>query len=101
MEIESFRQFNEEKKWIKDAIKNKGALRKSLGKKKGDKITDGEIDSELQALRGRDKDKKKPGTQLGKRDSKKYKRLNLAKTLSKLKESLESDINIVKFENFN
>ena len=58
--IEKFEQFNEEKgdKWIKDAVKKPGSLRKSMRKKKGEKITKGEIDSELQALRGKDKDKK-------------------------------------------
>ena len=61
MSISSFNSFNEEKKdkWIKDAIKHPGSLRKSLKKKEGEKITKSEIDSELQALKGKDKDPKK------------------------------------------
>ena len=36
---------NESKsKWIKDAIKKPGSLRKSLGKKEGEKISKSEID---------------------------------------------------------
>jgi hypothetical protein len=35
--------------WIKDAIKKPGSLRKSLHKNKGEKISNIEIDSELQA----------------------------------------------------
>ena len=85
--IKSFNSFNEKKNWIKDAISNKGSLKKSLGKKEGEKISKTEIDSELQALRGKDKDKSKKGVQgLSKRDLTKYKRLNLAKTLKGLKE---------------
>jgi hypothetical protein len=89
MNIKSFTSFNEEKseKWIKDAIKNPGSLRKSLKKKKGEKISNTEIDSELQALRGKDKDPKKKGVQgLSKNDLAKYRKLNLAKTLKSLKE---------------
>ena len=43
-------------KWIQDAIKKPGSLRKSLNKKEGEKISKNEIDSELQALKGKDKD---------------------------------------------
>lgn len=92
--IERFNQFNEEKseKWIKDAIKKPGSLRKSMKKKKGEKITNTEIDSELQALRGKDKNKSKKGIQgLSKRDLTKYRKLNLAKTLKGLKEHQETD----------
>ena len=79
-------EFNEKKKnWIKDAIKNPGALKKSLGKKDDEKISKKEIDSELSKLKAKDKDKKKPGTQLDKKDATKKRRLELAKTLSKLK----------------
>jgi hypothetical protein len=100
--IQSFEKFNEEKgdKWIKDAIKKPGSLRKSMKKKKGEKITKSEIDSELQALKGKDKDKKKPGVQLGKRDATKYKRLNLAKTLKSLKED-NGNQNYMFFNNLN
>jgi hypothetical protein len=84
--IISFEDFtiNEEENWIKDAIKHPGALRKSLGKKKGEKISKSEINSEIAELKAKDRDPKKPGVQLGKRDSRKYKRLNLAKTLKKM-----------------
>lgn len=88
MKIESFDEFNEKKKnWIKDAIKKPGSLKKSLGKKKKDKLDLSEIEGELKKLIAKDKDEKKPGTQLNKRDSKKKKRLELAKTLSKMNES--------------
>jgi hypothetical protein len=74
-----------EKKWIQDAIKHPGALRKSMGKKEGEKLTKSEINKELSKLKAKDKDKEKPGVQLGASDAKKYKRLNLAKTLRKFK----------------
>lgn len=78
-------EFNEKKNWIKDAISNKGSLKKSLGKGKDDKISKSEINAELSKLKAKDKDKKKPGTQLDKKDATKKRRLELAKTLSKLK----------------
>ena len=71
MSIQSFNSFNEEKseKWIKDAIKKPESLRKSMKKKEGEKIKSSEIDSELQALKGKDKDKSKKGVQgLSKKD---------------------------------
>ena len=85
--IQSFDSFNEEKNWIKDAIKKPGALRKSLHKKKGEKISKSEINSELSKLKSKDRDPEKPGTQLGKRDAKKFKRLNLAKTFKSMHEA--------------
>ena len=94
MSISSFSSFNEEKKdkWIKDAIKNPGSLRKSLNKKEGEKITKGEIDSELQALKAKDKDPKKKGVQgLKGKDLSKFRKLNLAKTLKGLKEHQETN----------
>lgn len=92
MKLESFDEFNEKKKnWIKDAIKKPGSLKRSLGKKKDDKLNLSEIESELKKLVAKDKDKKKPGTQLGKKDSKKKKRLELAKTLSKMNESISDN----------
>lgn len=78
-------KFNEKKKWIKDAIKNPGSLKKSLDKKDDEKISKSEINAELSKLKAKDKDKKKPGTQLDKKDATKKRRLELAKTLSKLK----------------
>ena len=88
MEIEKFNSFNE-KKWIKDAIKNPGALKKSLGKEEGEKLTKSEIAEELKKLKAKDKDKEKPGTQLDKKDATKKRRLELAKTLGSLKENHE------------
>ena len=84
--IKNFSSFNEEKKWIKDAIKNPGALKKQLGKEEGEKLTKKEIQEEINKLKAKDKDKDKPGTQLGKKDATKKRRLELAKTLSSLKE---------------
>ena len=84
-------EFNEKKNWIKDAIKNPGALKKSLGKKDDEKISKKEIDSELSKLKAKDKDKKKPGTQLDKKDATKKRRLELAKTLRKLKAIKENN----------
>ena len=70
-----------ESKWIQDAIKSPGSLRRSMRKKKGEKISNTEINTELSKLRKKDRDKETPGVQLGSSDAKKYKRLNLAKTL--------------------
>ena len=91
MSISSFSSFNEEKKdkWIQDVIKKPGALKKSLGKGKDDKITKTEIEKELSKLKAKDKDKKKPGTQLDKKDATKKRRLELAKTLKSIKENHE------------
>ena len=50
---------NNSKNWIKDAIKNKGGLRKSLNKSKDEKITKDEIDFEIEKLKKKDKDKSK------------------------------------------
>lgn len=88
--IERFDKFNEEKgnKWIQDAIKKPGSLRKSLKKKKDEKITKGEIESELKELKKKDKDKSKKGIQgLSKRDLSKLRKLNLAKTLKGMNEN--------------
>jgi len=99
--IKSFDMFNESKdKWIKDAIKNPGSLRKSMGKKEGEKITISEIDSELKELKKKDKDNKKPGVQLNKKDASNYKRLNLAKTLKSMKENRDTK-NYMFFNNLN
>ena len=89
--LQSFESFNEEKKdkWIQDAIKKPGALKKSLGKDKDEKITKTEIEKELSKLKAKDKDKKKPGTQLDKKDATKKRRLELAKTLKSIKENHE------------
>lgn len=93
--IKNFENFstNEKKKdkWIKDAIKKPGSLRKELKKKEGEKITKGEIDTELQALKGKDKDPKKKGVQgLKGKDLSKFRKLNLARTLKSMKEHQET-----------
>jgi hypothetical protein len=75
----------ESRRWIQDAIKNPGSLRRRLHKRKGEKISDIEIDSELQALKARDKNKSKSGLQLNKRDRSKQRQLVLAKTLKGIK----------------
>ena len=83
--ILKFNEFvTEESKWIQDAIKRPGALRRKLDIKKGEKITDEEIDSELDKLKAKDKDKNKPGLQLSKKDRRTERQLNLAKTLREL-----------------
>ena len=74
-----------EKKWIQDAIKRPGSLRRKLHKGKGEKISSSEIEDELASLRKKDKDREKDGVQLGARDRRKYQQLNLAKTLRKFK----------------
>jgi len=82
--FESFENISEEKgeKWIQDAIKRPGALRKKLGKKGEEKISKGEIEDELSKLKKKDKDPKKSGVQgLSKRDLTKLRQLNLAKKL--------------------
>ena len=96
--IKSFDSFNEEKNWIKDAVKKPGSLRKSLHKKKGEKISKGEISSEISKLKKKDRDKDKPGLQLGNKDKKKYKRLLLARTLKSMKEG-EDTKNYMFFSN--
>lgn len=86
--FESFENISEEKgeKWIQDAIKRPGALRKKLGKKGEERISKGEIEDELSKLKKKDKDPKKSGVQgLSKRDLTKLRQLNLAKTLKGLK----------------
>jgi len=72
-------------KWIADAIKRPGALRRKLHKGKGEKISGEEISSELSKLKKKDKDKEKPGLQLSASDRRKQKQLVLAKTLKGMK----------------
>ena len=93
---------NEKKKekWIQDAIKSPGSLRKSLKKKEGEKITKSEIEDEMSKLKKKDKDPKKKGVQgLSKSDLKKFRKLNLAKTLKGLKESHSETDNYMFFAN--
>jgi hypothetical protein len=89
-QFESFEKISEEKgeKWIQDAIKKPGSLRKKLNKKGEEKISKGEITDEISKLKKKDKDPKKSGVQgLSKKDLTKLRQLNLAKTLKGMKES--------------
>ena len=80
-------EISESKRWIQDAVRKPGSLRRKLKKRKGETISSSEIDSELQALKSRDKDRRKPGLQLSKRDRTKHKELVLARTLKGLRET--------------
>lgn len=81
-EIKSFDAFIGEakKKWIGDIDMKKGALKKDLGK---EEITAEDIAKVEKKLKAKDKDKKKPGLQLDKKDAKTHKRAVLAKNLMK------------------
>jgi hypothetical protein len=70
-----------DKKWIKKAIKHTGALHKSLGVKKDEKIPLEKITSKIEELEKEAKGDKK----LDKKESKLLRRLNLAKTMKKFK----------------
>lgn len=72
-------------KWIQDAIKRPGSLRKKLKKGEEEKISDEEISDELSKLKKKDKDKEKPGLQLSASDRRKQKQLVLARTLKGMK----------------
>ena len=79
---------NETKKeeWIQNALKKPGALKKSMGKGKSEKLSTSDLDMEMSKLKKKDTDPNKKGVQgLGKSDLLKLKRINLAKTLRKLK----------------
>jgi hypothetical protein len=81
-----------DEKWIKDAIKRPGALRKKMKKEEGEKITKSEIAEEISKLKDKDKDPDKKGIQgLNKKDLTKLRQLNLAKTLKGLKEHQENE----------
>ena len=87
-------QAKEAGRWIQNAVKRPGALRKKLGTKKGEKISLEKINQEMRKLKAKDTNKKKAGVQgLTKADLKTYKQLNLAKTLrglAKKKQAKES-----------
>ena len=75
------REVLEEKNWIKGAIKKPGALRKSMGVKKGEKIPAAKINKKIATLRKKGEGDKK----LTKPERTELARLNLAKTLKKMK----------------
>ena len=71
----------EEKNWIKGAIKKPGALRKSMGAKKGEKIPMEKINKKISTLKKKGEGDKK----LTKPERTELSRLTLAKTLRKMK----------------
>ena len=71
----------EEKDWIKGAIKKPGALRKQMGAKQGEKIPMEKINKKIAALKKKGEGEKK----LTKPERTELARLNLAKTLRKMK----------------
>ena len=71
----------EEKNWIKGAIKKPGALRKQMGAKKGEKIPMEKINKKIATLKKKGEGEKK----LTKPERTELARLNLAKTLRKMK----------------
>ena len=75
------REVLEEKNWIKGAIKKPGALRKSMGVKKGEKIPAEKINKKIATLHKKGEGDKK----LTKPERTELARLNLAKTLRKMK----------------
>lgn len=98
--IKGFDEFiNEAKKesWIAKLDMKKGALKKEMNKKK---LTKSDLSKKEASLKKKDKDKKKPGLQLNKKDAKTAKRVTLAKNLMKasgaIKESREQALNEVK-----
>ena len=70
-----------EANWIKGAIKKPGALRKSVGVKKGEKIPAAAINKKIATLHKKGEGDKK----LTKPERTELRRLNLAKTLRKMK----------------
>ena len=80
-----FKTLNESN-WIAGAIEHKGALKKDLGLDADKKVTTSLITKEIDKLKEKDKDERKPGIQgLTKSDLHLLKRLNLAKTLAKVR----------------
>lgn len=73
-------------KWIQKAIKKPGSLKSLMGKGKGEKISKSELDKEMGKLKKKDTDPSKKGIQgLNKPELSKLRKINLAKTLRKLK----------------
>ena len=73
-----------------------GTVRKRLGIKKDEKIPLSTINKEISRLKKMDKDKKKPGAQLGDKNQKYYKALQLAKTLKTTTNVNETGLKIAK-----
>ena len=72
---------NDDKNFIKKAIKNPGALSKALGAKDGTPITEAKMKNALKKLR----DKAKGDKKLNPNERTMLRRLVLAKTLSKMR----------------
>jgi hypothetical protein len=84
--IERIVNETKKEKWIQNALKKPGSLKKSMGKGKSEKLSTSDLDMEMSKLKKKDTDPNKKGVQgLGKSDLLKLKRINLAKTLRKLK----------------
>lgn len=102
-EIKSFESFISEKKsdkWIAGATKKPGSLKKQLHMGQEETLTKSKIEDEISKLKKKDKDKEEPGVQgLNKPDLKKFRRLNLAKTLVGLGEGNNEHDNYMFFAN--
>lgn len=73
--------------WVQSAIEEPGSLKKQLGLKQDEKITSTVINKEISKLKKKDKDPEKSGIQgISDKDLALFKKLNLAKTLAKLRE---------------
>ena len=103
IQFENYATELQEKKggqWIAKAVgENPGALKRQLGIPKGEDLTKGKVQDEISKLKNQDTNPDKPGAQLPPAKAKKYKRLNLAKTLMGLKECHKDSENYMFFAN--
>ena len=98
--LKNLEQFISEKNWIAGAVEGtKGKLKKQMGLEKGETLTKSMVQKEITKLKGEDTDPETPGAQLPPAKAKKYKRLNLAKTLMKLGEDHGETNNYMFFGN--
>jgi len=82
-------KFKKEEKnlWVQGVIEESGSLKKQLGLKKDEKLTSSIINKEIDKLEKKDTNPEKVGVQgLSDKDLALFKKLNLAKTLAKLRE---------------
>ncbi|WP_286984195.1 hypothetical protein [Haliea sp.] len=96
---QNYRDIGEGDTYEKMAAKGKkagnlkqGTVRKRLGIKKGEKVPMSKINKEISRLKKMDKDKDKKGVQLGDKNQKYYKALQLSKTL-KSTTNIREDMN--------
>jgi len=90
---EEERKMKEEGKdlWVQSAIEKPGSLKKELGLSKDEKVTSSVVNKEINKLEKKDKNPEKKGIQgLSDKDLALFKKLNLAKTLAKLREKKKS-----------